>query len=272
MKKRVLFLGLVAALLVAAVPAWSAEDEGPDPDREANLAAMEASRTEALAVLKRMSDFLTKQESFRIQAHSGYDVVQSVGIKLEFGGDRTITVHRPDRLLIEIRERTGESSTVRFDGRAISVFFPAENAYVSIEKPGSLEQAIAYLAEDFGVPMPMSDFLEPDFYAAVVDQVELGVVVDDESRIAGHLCTHLAFQTNTLVFQLWVQNGDVPLPRRIVITHQEEDQSPQFWAQIQDWELGVETSDELFEFTPPKGAERLIARPTTVSTASAGGQ
>jgi hypothetical protein len=71
-------------------------------------------------------------------------------------------------------------------------------------------------------------------------------------------CDHLAVRTGQGVdFQVWVAQGEQPLPRRIVITYISETGQPQFWADLSDWNLAPEISDALFAFTPPNGADRI---------------
>lgn len=263
-------LCLLSALTIALGSATAASsqknEQEANSNREALMSAMEASRDEALAVLKRSSDFLTRQKSFRFEAHIGYDAVQPIGLKLEFGGERKILVRRPDHFRVEVSNRSGERSIIRFDGKTLSSFFPEENAFATLDKPGSIEQTIAYLSDDIGLPIPLSDFMESNFYEAVVGDIELGVLVGEE-KVGNYLCDHLAFKSADLVFQLWVETGDKPLPRRVVITYEAEEKTPQFWAQIHYWELGVKAGDEAFTFSPPKGAERLLTRPVSAETA-----
>ena len=61
--------------------------------------------------------------------------------------------------------------------------------------------------------------------------------------------------------QLWVAQGQQPLPRRLVITYKHADGRPQFWAQLSDWNLSPEAPDSLFVFTPPKGAAKIAFSP-----------
>jgi hypothetical protein len=58
-------------------------------------------------------------------------------------------------------------------------------------------------------------------------------------------------------FQVWVAQGNEPLPRRIVITYKDENGQRQFWADLSNWNLAPDLSDALFAFTPPNGAERI---------------
>jgi hypothetical protein len=54
-------------------------------------------------------------------------------------------------------------------------------------------------------------------------------------------CDHLAVRTAGGVdFQVWIAQGDEPLPRRIVITYKDENGQPQFWADFSNWNLAPE--------------------------------
>ena len=169
----------------------SAQDSAPQEVSEeavvsAKAAAREADTEAALAALERLSDFLAGQQRFSFKAELSYDVVQPTGLMLEFGGTRSVVVRRPDGVRILARDREGDEALLVFDGEQISVSFPGENAYVSVEKPGTLNEAIDYLERDLGQPAPLADFVYADFYAVVAPAIEyalvVGEVVVDERR------------------------------------------------------------------------------------------
>ena len=247
--------------LATAVPGPAAA-EGPAQAAEiAERAAQRAAHREAdlrelREELKRASDFLAKQPSFQFDADLGYDIVQSTGQKLEFGGERSVTVRRPDRARAAAHIREGGETTLYFDGESIKIDLPGDEAYVSVKKPGTLDVALDYLENDLGAPAPLADLMYSDFYAGIADQIVSGFVVG-ESRIAGHDCLHLSFSSDAVDVQLWVDDSDRPLPRRIVITYKTAEGSPQLWADFASWNLEAETPDSLFEFTPNEGAELL---------------
>jgi hypothetical protein len=250
-----------AAIEVEAEGTREAEAAGT---AEAEAAAAEAALEEVirthtegvLAVLERSAAFLEQQQSFSFEAHVGFDVLQLNGQRLEFGGTRKATVRRPDRARVEAKRRDGDEKTLFFDGERISVDMPAENAYVSVEYPGSLDSALDYLVEDLGTPAPLEDFLSSNFLAEAEGKIESGFYVQD-ATIAGRLCEHLAFRTSEVDVQIWIEAGDRPLPCRLVITYKTAEGSPQFWAQFHHWNLSPETPDSLFAFVPPDGAEHL---------------
>ncbi len=234
----------------------SAGAEEEAASRAANLAAMNAARDEALALLKRTSDFLARQKQFRVRSVIGFDVLQETGQMLEFGGETTATVRRPDRLRFEARSRSGEQRIVLFDGTGIAMVFPKEKAYAAVERPGDLDQALDYMIDELDAPMAMADLFYTDLYSNVGQKIELGLVVGD-SRIGERLCDHLAFSSESLGVQIWIEKGDRPLPARIVFTYKLLEGKPRFWAELLEWDLAPNTPDSLFAVSPPEGAERL---------------
>ena len=254
---RHLAIGLLVGQFGFTPIALAAEPSTEDADREKALAEAHAEDLkEALAELKLAADFLAAQKSFYLEAALGYDVVQANGQKLEFGGSRKITMRRPDRVKAEAESREGTEGTLFFDGKSISIDLEEENAYVSVEKPGSLDAAFDYLAEDLGVPTPLADLLSSNFFTDIADRIVAGFIVG-ESRIGDAECIHVAFSTEDLDAQMWIENSDRPLPHRFVITYREAEGSPQFWAQLMKWNLKPKTPDSLFSYKPPKGAERI---------------
>ncbi len=254
---RPLAIGLFVGQLSLTPVSLAVESSTVDADREKIKAEARAEDLkEVLAELKLAADFLAAQQSLYFEAAIGFDVVQVNGQKLEFGGSRKVTLRRPDRVKAEAESREGDEKTLFFDGKLISIDLAGENAYVSVEKPGSLDAAFDYLVEDLGVPAPLADLMSENFYVDIADRIVAGTVVG-ESSIGNADCVHVAFSTEDIDVQMWIEDTDRPLPHRIVITYKEAEGSPQFWAQLTNWNLKPKTPDSLFAYTPPKGAERI---------------
>jgi len=254
---RHLAIGLFVGQFTFTPVSFAVESSTEDADRKKMIAQARAEDLgEVLAELKLSADFLAAQQSLYFEAALGYDVVQVTGQKLEFGGSRKIAMRRPDRVRAHAESREGSEATLFFDGRSISIELADENAYVSVEKPGSLDAAFDYLAEDLGVPTPLADLLSANFYADIADRIAAGFVVG-ESKVGNTDCVHVAFSTDDIDVQMWIENSDRPLPHRLVITYRRAEGSPQFWAQLENWDLKPKTPDSLFAYTPPEGAERI---------------
>jgi hypothetical protein len=243
--------------------AYGAESEVAAPvgsETEARkAAAMQEDTAEALAILKEMSDFLASQPVLRLEGDMSWDSVQVTGQRLEFGSHREVVMRRPDRVRIARTRRSGEQTTLYFDGKTISIDLPGEKAYVSIERPGSVEELLDYLADDMHVPVPLSDFLDIDLYAQVAPKIASGFWVE-QARCGEVQCDHIALRGDGFDAQLWIEQGDRPVPHRIVISYLRSRGVPQFRAEIPKWSFEPGAEDSLFVYEPPDGAEQIPMR------------
>jgi len=249
---------LATALLFGVTSAIAGDSaDGSEQDREAEIQArIQADTTAAMALLEESANFLAGQPKFAFEAHTGFDVVQSNGQSLAFFETRKAVVHRPDRVRVEIDQADGGERTFRFDGKRITVDLPGENAYVAVDKPGTIDEMVDYFVNDLGLSVPLDDFYTTNFFGGVQDAILAGFYVG-EVTFGKRQCHHLAFRLKEVDLQVWIEDGDRPLPCSLVITHKHEPGSPQFWARFVDWDLSPRAKDRDFEFSPPEGAERL---------------
>jgi hypothetical protein len=113
---------------------------------------------------------------------------------------------------------------------------------------------------------PLAEIISSTLAETLPAKVRAAYYVEQES-IAGVPCDHLAFRGDQADLQIWIAQGDQPLPRRLVITYKNAPGQPQFWARLRDWQLSPDVSDGLFVFTPPAGAAKIaFASPRPVQT------
>jgi len=211
---------------------------------------------DALAIFRGMSDFLAAQPRFSFRAEVSYDVLQETGEKLEFGSERSFLVRRPDRVLVAARGRDGVEERLTFDGTTLTVAVPDEGVYASVEHPGNTEAAVDFLVDEMGVMSPLGDLLHPRLADEVASRIESSRVVGTAS-IRGVRCHHLAFSRSGVGFQIWVEQGERPVPVRIVVTYRDHEGSPQFSAGLAGWDFAPDVPDSAFAFAPTEAAKRV---------------
>jgi hypothetical protein len=231
------------------------------PYQLAATAAEPVLSEDAAKIMARMTDFISAAPSFSLVSENGYEVKQANGQVLEFGSRLTLAIQRPSRAIGRFDSRNGVSSTTVLDGEAISVSSISsfmENVYLydTTRQPGDIDSSLEYLAKQMGVPRQLRDFFSRDLTASLGNAVQSGYYVG-ESMISGVMCDHLALRGETEDVQVWVAQGDEPVPRRIVITYRELEGQPRFWAHFVEWDLSPELSDTTFTFSPPEGATRI---------------
>jgi hypothetical protein len=254
-------LGWAFALSLIVVPV-SAQQTSPTDQSK--------SERQAMAVLKRMTDFLSQTQRFGVTMDIGFDVVQDNGQKIEFGETRNILLSRPDLLRIDTTKRDGQKSELIFDGKEITLYYAKENVYATEPKPGTVDQAIAYFVNDLGMRLPLAELLDSNAAKVLPTQVREAAYVE-QSSIDGVPCDHIALRGNQVDAQLWVAQGDKPLSQCIVITYKREDGRPQFWANFTKWNLSPKVRNSMFTFTPPKDAVKIAFSPRQMMPMQPGG-
>jgi hypothetical protein len=232
----------------------------PPRAQQANLTDPKQNEEQAMAVLKRMTELLSQAQRFSVTVDIGFDAVQDSGQKIEFGETRKFVLSRPDHLRIDSTKRDGTKSTLLFDGKVITVVHPQDNVYATEARPASVDEAIAYFVHDLDMRLPLAELLDSNLAQRLPALVRDADYVEPSS-IAGAPCDHLALRGDQADVQVWVAQGQQPLPRRLVITYRHADGRPQFWAQFRDWNLSPEVPDALFAFTPPMGAAKIAFSP-----------
>lgn len=209
---------------------------------------------QATQLLRRMADYLAGLKQFSVDSDSTLEVVLKSGEKLQFDTAAKATVRRPDRMRVE---RTGEivDEVFYYDGASLTLYsVQAKRFAVAAPVPTTLDRALDYARNRLDIVAPASDLLASNAFDRLTQDLA-GAMVVGTSVIGGVSTTHLAFRGPEVDFQVWVQNGDKPLPRKYVITTRIPGM-PEF-ASTFNWKLDAEAPDALFAFVPPKDARRI---------------
>jgi hypothetical protein len=254
---------LSAILLALAAPLGAAETA--DTNASAADAQGPVISPDAQGVVDRMTAYLRTLKSYSIDSHSTRDEVVKFGYKVQHNEHSTVTVQLPNKLRAEVsgdlRDRT-----VVYDGTKIVVYSPDSDVYARTSAPDSVGKLINNLL-DAGVEMPMVDVLYQTGEGTLTEEVRGGVLVGD-SEIDGSECDHLAFRQPTIDWQLWVEKGAKPVPRKLVITTRYAVGDPQYQSTLR-WNLNPKIDASTFTFTPPKDAKEIpFSNPAVINGAA----
>ena len=225
----------------SAAPASQATAETPEPD--------------PLQVLQKMCDFLKFQQQFTYKAEVADDQVYVGGKKLQYGINMETFVRRPDHLRVNA-EGDLVDKQFYFDGKTITLYDKDDNVYGTLEVPPNIESALDKANKEFGVRVALTDLASPQLYELIHQKVKHSLYVGLH-KVRGVPCHHLAFDGDEVQLQVWIDAGEKPLPRKVVLNHKNLPASPQWTAYLSDWNFSPQLSDNLFAFTPPQGAEKI---------------
>jgi len=244
MRRRSVAVGLVIAAVWGSVAlAGGAEQETPKIEPKADQC------------LQAMSSFLAGLKTYSFQVEEFFDEVQDDGQKLQFSNQRHMSVSRPDKVFGEDEGDTA-SSLFYYDGKTATVFDRRQKTYATEKVPGTIDAMLDDLHERFDTHQTLADFLFADPYKVFTEHVQSGAYVGLD-HVGTVKCHHLAFRQRTLDWQIWIDAGEQPLPRKLVITFKRQIDEPQYTALIHRWDVNPKLSDDLFQFQPPEGVRKV---------------
>jgi hypothetical protein len=245
--QRIFFASMLIGCLAATVGA-----QAPPTTRPSSQPSIDPIADQ---VLRGTCDFLAQTKAFAVHAEIWKDEVLSSGHKIQVTRSIEMDVRRPNRLFVDQRAHR-KGRTIWYDGKSVTVLDRAQNLYATANAPDSIDQLLDQLSDNYGITVPLEDLAVADPYENAIKHATAGGYFGDEP-VFGVKCKHIGFSTDRIDWQLWVADGMQPLPKKLVITYKNEDQSPQYTAIFTKWELTGRASDLVFQFVPPHGAEQI---------------
>jgi hypothetical protein len=244
---------IVAALMAVPFAAFAVQ-----PHRAAQKAPAMDPRADQL--LRGMSDYLASLKSFRVHSSAVDEVVLNNGQKIQLTSESQSSVERPNRLRSE-QVGPGARLAAWYDGKTLTVYCKPSNTYGSVPAPPTLDATIDEARAKYHVEAPGADLLFSRPYEVLTEQVTGSRYIDREV-IDGVACHHLAFTGKDVDWQIWIKEGNEPLPVRYEITTKTMKSQPEFSVRLSQWEPQAKLTDSEFQFQPPQGATRVATLPT----------
>jgi len=218
-------------------------------------ACPDARADDSAALLKAMADYTAAQKSITATFDSDIEVLTPELQKIQFTSSGQLNMTRPDKFRVR---RTGGYADVElvFDGKTVSLYGNNAKAYVQADAPGTIDDLVAALQARTGGAIAGTDLLTSNSFdqlmSDVVDAQHVGQGVVD-----GVECEHLAFRGHDTDWQIWIQTGAQPIPRKYVITSKTLAGAPQYTLRIRDWKTDPIADAQAFTFKPPEGATKV---------------
>jgi hypothetical protein len=238
--------GIVAGALLLIPPFLSAEETPPrvvDPKAD--------------RIMERTCEQLKSAPAFSVTADISYDDVLESGLTVQYQRSNEVVLDRPNHLRVDGDSDKGQR-TILYDGKTLTVFDPDMNMYVQVPAPHTIDATLDKLDER-GVELPLEDLLSNEPCAWLHEDVWDGFY-GGRHYLDGSFVHHLLFRVAAADFQVWVQGGEVPVIRKVIIEYREKEGKPRYEARLSDWNFRPTIEAGEFTFTPPEGAARIEFR------------
>lgn len=249
------FVGGLANLSFAVAPAARSESTqetaiGPD----------------ARDALVRMGKTLSAKQ-FSFQSRSIRSYAGPNGELLHIAHKTKIIYSRPDQLSVSVNGDDG-STKMLYDGKILVLYAVEAKRYVKLPVTRGIDKALDVLEERTGTDFPLADLLSDNPTEAVASGITSGGKVGT-STIDGVRCNHFFFEqaADDLTLELWLEDNQRALPRRLVVTYRSLPGRPIFIAELSDWNFSIRPPNSDFVFQPPAGVTQVELKANATTAA-----
>ena len=247
-------LQIAFAALIAATGAVADAPPVPKPAPAKTADAKPAVDPEAVAALNKMGAYLRTLTNFEIKADTTTDAVLDNGQKVQFAGKNNYKVRRPNGFVITV----ADDRKVRqfyYDGKDFTVFSPRMGFYATVAAPPTIHEVLAKVYDKFGIELPLEDLFRwgtpEDHHNDLTGGYAIGY-----AKINGVDAMQYAFREGDVDWQVWIQQGDKPLPLKAVITTASDEARPEYSATL-SWNTNPTFAKDTFTFKPPANAKPI---------------
>jgi hypothetical protein len=234
---------LTSALLLANSVSAAADGDGARQDER------------AMDVLQSMSAYKTSLDSAIISGVTLTDARLGEGLMVANTDEVKVVIDRPGSLYISSFDGVQKKELYFHEG-TLTVFDSAKKYYAQASIPDEIEDAMEFALEELEVEAPLMDMVYKDASIHLIDSRTTVMYLADKVRVAGTDCHQIAIRGPETDVQLWIEEGDQPVPRKIMITSNWEGGSPRFIANMK-WESNPEVDRDTFLFRAPEGSTNI---------------
>jgi hypothetical protein len=213
--------------------------------------------TIALERLNAMGAYLRSLKGFSLTADVTSDLVLDSGQKIETANTVVISARMPDRFYVD------NSSAVRhrqvyYDGKTVTIYAEKLKYYGTFAAPTTIAATLEVAARKYDLEVPLADLFLFGTDRSDTKSITEALYTGPE-RVGGVLCDQFAFRQPGVDWQVCIERGKNPLPRKLVVTSSDEPGQPQHRS-VLTWKIGAVPSDATFKFVPPKGATPIAVK------------
>lgn len=238
---RTLLVLVMLALTAAVATEIRAEEQGVDPA--------------ATEVLKRMTDYLGSLKQFSVQTENSLEVILQSGQKIQYNNPAQLLIQRPDKLMAS---RAGDivNQELYYNGKTLTLYDMDSKFYATVAAPATIDEAIDFARNYLDLYAPGGDLIYSNAYSILMEDVVSGIYIG-QSVVNGIMCHHLAFRNSEVDWQIWIETGDKPLPRKFIVTTKWMSGAPQFTLVTRNWDFSPKIAQNAFTFAPPADARQI---------------
>jgi hypothetical protein len=209
----------------------------------------------AIDSVKKMSAYLRSLKVFQVQGAITHDDVLEDGLIIQSSSKVDMLAAKPNRLRAEVTS-DDKHRLYLYDGKTFTAWGKLNNYYATVPAPPTIPELFKQVDEKFDIELPLIDLFKWGTNEDDINKIQTAIDAGPTS-VEGVTCEQYVFHQEGVDWQVWIQLGDYPLPRRLVITTLTDEARPQHTMTLA-WNLAPSFNDGAFVFDPPPDAKRIL--------------
>jgi hypothetical protein len=248
-------VAIAAAILCAPFGSHVLAKSAQQPEAKSEASAASNIDPDAIDAVKKMSAYLHTLKSYQIIDNVTQDDVLEDGLIVQTNSKVDYLLARPNRLRIEVTSDE-KHRLYLYDGKNFTIWARLVNYYATVPAPPTIGELLDRATEKYDIDLPLYDLYNWGTKDDDINKIKTAVDIGP-SAVEGVTCEHYAFHQEGVDWQIWIQLGEFPLPRKLVITTLTDDARPQH-SDTLTWNLAPSFNDAAFAFDPPPDAKRIV--------------
>lgn len=211
---------------------------------------------EAMAALNKMGGFLQTLKTFKVDFKVTKDELLVSGQKVMVEGTSELIVQKPNQLYFSTKvDENHRDLQFFYDGKTFTIYGNTNNLYASVPAPATIHELLDMVVERYDIDLPFRDLFSWGTDKADLEAIQSAIYIGP-TKLNNVPCDHYAFRNADVDWQVWIQQGDKPLPLKLVITTKQEVEQPQY-VSVMEWHLSPKINKKMFTFLPSKTAYKI---------------
>jgi hypothetical protein len=221
----------------------------------------------AVDAVRKMGAYLRSLKVFQVHGDITHDDVLEDGLIVQSNSKVDMLALKPDRMRVEVVSDE-KHRLYLYDGKTFTAWGRLTNYYATVPAPPTIGELFKQVQEKYDIELPLIDLFKWGTNEDDINKIKTAIDAGP-TTVEGVTCEQYVFHQEGVDWQIWMQLGDYPLPRRLVITTLSDDARPQHTITL-TWNLAPSFNDAAFVFDPPPDAKRILFEGQTAAATEKG--
>ena len=222
---------------------------------------------DAVDAVRKMGAYLRSLKVFQVHGDVTHDDVLEDGLTVQSNSKVDMLALKPDRMRVEV-VGDDKQRLYLYDGKTFTAWGKLTNYYATVPAPPTIPELFQQVQEKFDIELPLIDLFKWGTNEDDINKIETAIDAGP-TTVEGVTCEQYVFHQEGVDWQIWIQLGDYPLPRRLVITTLTDEAMPQHSITLA-WNLAPSFNEAAFVFDPPPDAKRILFEGQTAADTGKG--